>query len=83
MTKPKAKPSTPTLGLVDYVKAKRREACRVCQLPDDVRDQLATASDKGIKRGVVLEWLRESVGIKITDSELTVHKNGRHDEQAA
>lgn len=79
MSKPKSEPRS----LVDFMRAKRRAACKVCQLPDDVREQLRTASDKDIKRRDVLEWLRTEVGSDITDAELTSHKAGHHDEQAA
>jgi len=73
----------PTLNLVDFMRAKRRATCPVCKLPADVREQLATASDKGIKRKDVLEWLRTIVGVPITDAELTAHRTGRHDDQQA
>ena len=74
---------TQIVGLAEFMRAKRREACRVCKLPADVREQLATASDRGIKRKYVLEWLRTSVGVDITDEELTAHRTGRHDDQQA
>ena len=74
---------TPVLGLMDFMRAKRRQSCPVCKLPADVREQLATASDKGIKRKDVLEWLRTIVGAPITDAELTAHRTGRHDDQQA
>ena len=74
---------TQVLGLMDFMRAKRREACPVCKLPAEVRAQLDTASDKGIKRKDVLEWLRTIVGVPITDAELTAHRTGRHDDQQA
>ena len=72
--------TAPVLGLVDFMRQKRREACPVCKLPQEVREQLATASDKGITQKYVLEWLRTTVGVPITKDELTGHRNGRHDE---
>lgn len=74
------------MGLVEYAKRRRlemaREACRVCGLPDEVREQLRTASDRGIRRRDQLDWLRLHVGVDIADAELTTHRNGRHDEAA-
>lgn len=72
---------TPSLNLVAFMRQKRREACCVCHLSADVRSQLNTATDKGIRRKDVLEWLHAVVGVSITDAELTAHKNGRHDDQ--
>lgn len=84
MTKPKAKEQI--MGLVEFARKQRlaasREACRVCHLTDEVREQLRTASDRGIRRGVQLEWIRTYAGVDITDAELTAHRNGRHDEAA-
>jgi len=74
--------ATPVRSLADFVRQKRRESCPVCKLPQEVRDQLATASDKGHKRRDVLEWLKVDAGVPITDTELTAHRNGRHDEAA-
>ena len=78
-----SKTTVPVLGLVDFMRQKRREACPVCRLSAEVRSQLDTASDKGIKRKDVLEWLHRVVGSPITDAELTAHRTGRHDDQAA
>lgn len=66
--------------LTDYMKAKKRAACPVCQLSDTVRRQLVEAREKGIRRRDQLEWLRVEVGADITDADLTQHVNGRHDE---
>lgn len=64
--------------LVEYVRQKRREACPVCQLPDDVRGQLVDATRKKIKRALQLEWLAE-LGYDISDHDLSAHYSGRHD----
>ena len=69
--------------LVDFQREKRKESCPVCQLPDDVREQIRTASSKKIKRSMVIEWLREAVGVTLTDRELTAHANARHDDETA
>jgi hypothetical protein len=70
----------PVKSLVEFMQDKRRADCPVCKLPEDVRKQLATAAEKGIRRKDVLEWLRAVIGVQITDVELTAHRNGRHDE---
>jgi len=72
--------ATPTLSLVAYMRKKRRETCPVCKLPPEIRAQIASASDRGIKRKDVLEWLHTVVGVDISNDELTAHRNGRHDE---
>lgn len=68
------------MGLVEFMKQKKRDACPVCQLPDEVRKQLSIASDKGIKRRHQLEWLKKEVGVELTNGDLNSHYAGRHDE---
>jgi hypothetical protein len=70
----------PVTSLVAFMKDKRRAECPVCKLSEEIRTQLASASEKGIKRKDVLEWLRNAVGVAITNQELTTHRNGGHDE---
>lgn len=67
-------------SLVDFMRQQRKAACSVCKLPEAVRAQLATASDKGITQKHVLEWLHTALGEPITKDELTSHRNGRHDD---
>jgi len=76
----KAADGEQVLALVDFMKQKKREACRVCHLPDEVRAQLRSASDKKIRRKDQLEWLREEIHAEITSGELDQHYSGRHDE---
>jgi hypothetical protein len=71
------------MSLHEFARLQRREGCPVCKLPDYIREQIITASDRGIKRRQVLEWLREKVGVAISDQELSVHRNGRHDDAEA
>lgn len=66
-------------SLVDFVKAKKRAACPVCQLPEEVRAQLKEARSKKITRSVQLEWLRDEVGVEIDDLDLNSHIAGRHE----
>lgn len=70
-------------SLADYQRdktmAERRSTCLVCQLPDSVRGELRTARSAKIPRLVMLEWLNEELGYEITNSQLDVHGNGKHD----
>lgn len=75
------------LSLTEFAMSKRRRDCKVCQLPSDVRDQLVgneakdirSASDRGIKRPVQIEWLKE-IGYDISSRDLTRHYSGRHEQ---
>jgi hypothetical protein len=67
------------LSLVEYVRERRRADCVVCKLPDEIRQQISTAADKKIKRAVVIAWLQEEQSVRISEDELTVHANARHD----
>ena len=64
--------------LADFMRAKKRAACKVCQLPADVLEQLAAARSAKIRRPDMLDWLRTEVGSDITDAELTAHYSARH-----
>ena len=70
-------------SLAEYVRDKRRAECPVCSLPDDLRSQMANASDRKIKRSVVLAWLQEEHGHTLTDMDLTSHHSGHHDSRTA
>lgn len=74
------------LSLTAFARGKtmeaRRAECPVCQLPAEVREQIASASDRGIKQPTVVEWLREMIGVEIARDALQTHRNGRHDEAA-
>jgi FKBP-type peptidyl-prolyl cis-trans isomerase (trigger factor) len=65
-------------SLADFVKHKRCEGCKVCALPKELLDQIRTASERKIKRTVVLEWLKSEHGAKISDADLTTHHGQRH-----
>lgn len=75
-TVPSGSTSSPGRSLADYLKAKKCAACPVCQLPDDVKGQLAAASERGIKVADRLEWLTAEYGARITRADLEAH--GRH-----
>lgn len=67
------------LSLDAFARAKRREGCPVCALPDDTRLQILGASERGIRRPTVLAWLRDEIKAEIRDTDLTTHVNGHHD----
>ena len=67
------------LSLVEYARKQRQADCPVCRLPQEAREQMLTASDKKIRRSVVLMWLKEVHGVDLTDAELTSHYSGKHD----
>jgi hypothetical protein len=66
--------------LVDYVMAKRRASCKVCQLPDALRAQIAIAREKKIERRIVREWLKAEHNVEIAESEFTSHSAAHHEE---
>lgn len=77
MSKAKKVPTT----LADFAAAKRRAArraaCAVCALPDEIAQQVKTASDKKIDRQTIREWLEREYGIRIRDGVFTTHANSR------
>lgn len=80
MSRTREKQSRLNVTLVDFVKAKRRENCRVCKLPVAVRGQIGRpAGEKKISRDQQLEWVALVTGVKLTLEEFNQHVNGRHD----
>ena len=67
-----------TLSLADFMRAKRRAECPVCQLPEEVTEQLAEAGRKKISRRDQIEWLNNELGIDISSADLDKHYSGRH-----
>lgn len=65
-------------SLEDFVKQKIIDDCVVCALPDDIREQLESASDKSIKRNDQLAWLETLGHGEIGSRELNRHYSGRH-----
>lgn len=69
-------------SLTDFVRDRRLEQkranCPVCQLPDDVQEQIHRASERKIRRTEVLAWLNATLGHPIKDVDLTAHYNARH-----
>ena len=68
------------LSLMEYVREKRKESCPVCALPDAVREQMASASDRKIKRSVVVAWLRDEHKAEVSEDDINSHVNARHDK---
>lgn len=77
----KKKPTTAPepRSLVAFVRLKKRNGCKICRLPPDIRKQLREAGEKKISVGVRLEWLREELKTPITKDELEQHLRGGHD----
>ena len=70
------------MGLLAFARqgrlAEARARCPVCQLPQDVQDELRDAMRRGIERRWQLAYLKAK-GHEITSAELTTHRNGGHD----
>jgi len=73
------KPKVARLSLADFVAAKKRAACKVCQLSVQIRGQLREAAQKRIPRGEQLEWLKQVHSANITAADLQAHVNARHE----
>lgn len=73
------------VNIDEFMRAKIRKSCPVCQLPDEIRSQLGSyASKRRYTREDQLEWLRSAVGVKdITMEVLVVHLNSRHDQEGS
>lgn len=77
----KRRPEAKRRSLVDFMKAKRRDLCAVCRLPDDIRAELRTVRQKKISRTDVLAWLNDECKAKIAVADLDGHRNGHHDDR--
>lgn len=67
------------MTLVEFARKERLRDCPVCNLPAEVRTQMLAAGDKGIKRPVVILWLKNVHNVEISDGALTTHYSGKHD----
>jgi hypothetical protein len=67
-------------SLVEFARKQRQKDCPVCALDTEIRAQLRSASDKGIRRPVQLAWLREVHRSSVTDADLTSHYSAKHDD---
>jgi len=66
-------------SLVEFMHDKRRQDCRICALPQDVRQEMLTASKKKYRQADVLEWLKADRDIDISEQEMASHYSGKHD----
>jgi hypothetical protein len=73
-------------SLVEFERASRiaemKANCVVCALPEEVREQLRQSRKLGgnyVPRPIILKWLNEELGYKITEQDLQTHAAGRHD----
>ena len=67
-------PGGPSLD--DFMLAKRREGCKICALPEDIR-QMLTAGAKKYTRPELIDWLDKGHGVVLTVADFTAHA-GRH-----
>lgn len=70
---------SPPRNLNEFVKDDKRANCAVCQLPSDVRAQLADARSREIKQTTVLAWLKTEYGVTLTSSDFRRHGVAQHD----
>ncbi len=77
MSSPNKSALTPSLS--EFMRAKKREGCKVCQLPVEIRDELKKGAEQRIPRGVQVQWLHK-VGHVLTVQDLVTHTNARHDQ---
>ena len=70
-------------SLLDFERDKRRAACPVCVLPQDIRAQLRVAKEKKIPQAIVLEWLRGEHAITLARQDFVVHGAAHHDQWEA
>jgi len=67
------------LSAVEYQMAKKRAACGVCKLSDDLKEQLAEARTRKMRVPEQLEWLSVEHGIKLTRADFDRHHSARHE----
>ena len=65
--------------LDQFLKDRKRAKCAVCRLPQDIRDQIRAARERGVGRADVLVWLTEECKFALTNNDFSGHVNGRHD----
>lgn len=75
----KGTPQT-TCSLVDYVMAKKRAKCPVCQLSAAIVTELEGARTKKITRTEQIEWLTARHGITLRLADFDCHYSGRHQQ---
>ena len=78
----KADPKIPARKktLAEFILAKKRAACPVCNLTVVARGQLREATAKHIPVDDQVEWLASEYGIKIKREDLVAHRNARHEQ---
>lgn len=65
-------------SIEDFMRAKDRAECPVCQLPADVQEQLRIGREK-YKIREQIDYL-DARGFRITTQALLAHRNKRHDD---
>lgn len=72
----KRKPS-----LVEYAREKKREKCKACQIPVELRREMARVRDKKLPQEHIIGYLRDIHHISVTADDLQAHHAGHHDRQ--
>lgn len=68
-------------SLAEFVQDRKRQQCKVCNLPKSIYAQLRIAGERRIHRNVVIEWLKTEHKITLTATELRSHYAAQHDEK--
>ena len=76
--KPKLAPKA-RRPLDQFLKDRKRAKCAVCRLPQDIREQIRAARERGVSRADVLAWLTEECKSAVTNDDFSRHMNGKHD----
>ena len=67
-------------SLQEYARDQKRKDCPICALPPDVLEELKGVGKRlKISRELQIAWVKEDVGVTITDDQLTNHYSGKHE----
>lgn len=66
--------------LREFASAQRKTTCPICKLPTALREEVKTASRRGIVNATVASWLKAEHNIRVTAHQIQAHGRGRHDE---
>lgn len=75
-----ARPPSSSRTLAEFLLAKRRQGCPICDLDPAIRDQLKEASKKAVRRQDQIEWLEQEFGLSLTRAAFDAHHSGRHEQ---
>lgn len=70
-------------SIQEFIRAQRRTECKVCRLPQEIRDAMFEARQIArIRVTVLLEWLASEYDVKLTRSDVRLHYGGLHEPRA-